>query len=243
MSYDDYDKEFTDVSFDELKKFLKWMNEKKGIYPIIIGGWAVYAYKQALGSRDIDVVMPTDKDLNDILLTEYFPANGYYVKKDKHFNPKYYVKDIEDGKGRSEEVIVDVFIGKFSKEDEEGFGIKFHWGKVIEYQELKQIGGFSLYVPRRELLILLKVIASLERASKFDKTGDGKIPSKIWKDYHDIAILISLEDLDKHLLKQFLVETNVQQYIEKFLVKYKTDYPKILEDLSMRYEDIEKYFV
>ena len=147
MSYDDYDEKFTDASFDELKKFLEWMNVKKGIYHTIIGGWAVYAYKQALGSKDIDVVMPTDKDLNDILLTEYFPARGYNVKKDKYFNPKYYVKEIED-KGRTKEIIVDVFIGSFSKEDEEGFGIRFHWGKVLEYQELKEIEGLSFYVPK-----------------------------------------------------------------------------------------------
>ena len=88
MSYDDYDKEFTDVSLSELNKFLNWMNEKKGVYPIIIGGWAVYAFKQALGSKDIDVVMPTDKDLNEILLKEYFQANGYTVGKDKFFNTK-----------------------------------------------------------------------------------------------------------------------------------------------------------
>lgn len=241
MSYGDYDDEFTDVSLDELKKFLEWMNVKKGIYPIIIGGWAVYAYKQSLGSKDIDVVMPTDKDLNDILLREYFPARGYNVKKDKYFNPKYYVKEIED-KGRTKEIIVDVFIGSFTKEDEEGFGIKFHWKEVLKYRELKKIEGLSLYVPKRELLIFLKIIASLERASKYDKTGDVNIPSKIWKDYHDIAILVSLKELDIKLLKKFLDESNVQQYVGKFLIKYKTEYSKILDDLGMKYEDIEECF-
>ncbi len=241
MSYDDYDEEFTDVSLDELKKFLEWMNVKKGTYPIIIGGWAVYAYKQSLGSKDIDVVMPTDKDVSDILLKEYFPVRGYKVKKDKFFNPKYYVKEIEDN-GRTKEIIVDVFIGSFSKKDEEGFGIKFHWKEVLEYRELKEIEGLSLYVPKRELLIFLKIIASLERTSKYDKTGDVNIHSKIWKDYHDIAILVSLKELDTKLLKKFLDESNVQQYVGKFLIKYKTEYPKILDDLSMKYQDIEKCF-
>ena len=217
------------------------MNEKKGMYPIIIGGWAVYAYKQALGSKDIDVVMPTDKDLNYILLEEYFPANGYKVKKDEYFHPKYYVKEIED-KGRIKEIIVDVFIGSFSKEDEEGYGIKFHWGKVLEYQELKEIEGFSLYVPKLELLVFLKIIASLERVSKYDKTGDGKIPSKIWKDYHDIAILISLNSINKELLNTFLEESNVKQYVNKFLLKYKTDYSEILKKLDISYESIETCF-
>ncbi len=241
MSYDDYDKKFTDVSFDELKKFLRWMNEKKGIYPIIIGGWAVYAYKQALGSKDIDVVMPTDKDLNDVLLTEYFPANGYDVKKDQFFNPKYYVKEVED-KGRTKEIIVDVFIGNFSKEDEEGLGIKFHWEEVMKHQELKELGSLSLYVPKLELLVFLKVVASLERTSKYDKTGDPNIPSKIWKDYYDIAILISLNKLDKELLSKFLQESNVQQYVERFLLGYKTDYSKILDDLGMTYQNLEGCF-
>ncbi len=113
---------------------------------------------------------------------------------------------------------------------------------MLEYQELKEIEGLSLYVPKRELLIFLKVIASLERASKYDKTGDENIPSKIWKDYHDIAILVSLKELDAKLLKKFLDESNVQQYVEKFLIKYKTDYSKILVDLGMKYQEIEECF-
>jgi len=87
MSHDDYGRELTDASFAELKEFLKWMNEKKGVYPIVIGGWAVYAYKQALGSKDIDVVMPTERDANYMLLEEYFPARGYTVKKTSIFIP------------------------------------------------------------------------------------------------------------------------------------------------------------
>ncbi len=281
MSYDDYDKEFTDASLAELKRFLKWMDEKKGAYPTIIGGWAVYAYRQALGSKDIDVVMPTDRDLNYILLEEYFPANGYKVKKDEYlsqvglwkfrrefchlggillgrfvpeiknsfhsttcyeyFHPRYYVKEIESG-GRVKEVIVDVFVGSFSKEDEEGHGIRFDWGKVLEHRELREIDGLSLYVPKIELLVFLKIVASLERASKYDKTGDGKIPSKIWKDYHDIAILASLNSMDKKLLNEFLEESNAKQYVNKFLLKYKTDYPEILKGLDMSYESMEACF-
>jgi len=241
MSYEDYDKKFTDSSFDELKKFLKWMNEKKGVYPIIIGGWAVYAYKKALGSKDIDVVMPTNKDHNNILLQEYFPSRGFTVKKDMYFNPKYYVKEIKDG-DITKEIIVDSFIGEFSKEDEEGLGIKFHWKTVLENQELKEIDGLSLYVPKRELLILLKVIAALERTSKYDKLADEQILSKIRKDYHDVVVLISIQNLDKELLKKFLEDANVNKYIDRFLVKYKTDYQDILKDLKISYDDIENCF-
>lgn len=241
MSYNDYDKKFTDYSFEELKNFLKWMNDKKGVYPIIIGGWAVYAYKPALGSKDIDVVMPTDKDLNDILLQEYFPANGFEVKKDRYFNPKYYVKEIYD-EGRTKEIIIDVFIGKSSKEDEEELGIKFHWETVLKNSELKEINGLSSYVPKRELLILLKVIAALERTSKYDKKADEKILSKIWKDYHDIVVLISIENIDTALLKKFLEDAKVNQYIDRFLAKYKTDYQDILKDFKISYSYIENCF-
>ena len=74
------------------------------------------------------------------------------------------------------------------------------------------------------------------------ETGDGRIPSKIWKDYHDIAILISSGGIDKRLLDGFLRESNAKQYVGRFLLKYKTDYSQILEMLGVSYEDVEACF-
>ena len=63
-----YDDEITKESFQELRRFLSWMN-MRGSYPTIIGGWAVFAYEGGIGSRDIDVVMP-DVDTINLLLED-----------------------------------------------------------------------------------------------------------------------------------------------------------------------------
>lgn len=97
-------------------------------------------------------------------------------------------------------------------------------------------------MPRLELLVLLKIVAALERASKYDKTGDARIASKIWKDYHDIAVLVSLNSMDKKLLNEFLEESNAKRHVDKFLSKYRTDYPEMLKGLGMSYEDVEACF-
>jgi len=99
-----------------------------------------------------------------------------------------------------------------------------------------------LYVPKLELLVFLKIVAALERASKYDRTGDERIASKIWKDYHDIAVLVSLNCMDKKLLNAFLEESNANQHVGKFLSKYRTDYPEILKGLDVSYEDVEACF-
>jgi len=53
-----YYNEVTDASFKELINLTKWINEKYGYYPVVIGRWAVYPYAKSLGSRDIDIVFP-----------------------------------------------------------------------------------------------------------------------------------------------------------------------------------------
>ena len=39
-----YDKQVTNESREELKKFVSWMNKFHGNYHIVIGGWAVHSY-------------------------------------------------------------------------------------------------------------------------------------------------------------------------------------------------------
>ncbi len=239
MSFNDYNKEFTESSFIELKKFLKWMNDKKGIIPIIIGGWAVYAYNPVIGSKDIDVVVPTSRDIEKNLLEEYFLANNFKVKKDMYFNPKYYYKEIV-ADGITKEIIFDVFIGESMKEDEENLGITLNWKTTLENQEERQIEDLSLYVPQRELLIVLKIIAALERSAKYDKQADVQISSKIWKDYHDIAALVAGQTLKTESLRKYMRETNITRHIDNFLMKYgQKEYGETLAKFGIDYKEIE----
>ena len=70
MVYDDYTQEVTDASFEILKEFFK-ETKRIGINPIIIGGWAVEAYKKSKGSKDIDMVVNTS-DVEKLLTTSFF---------------------------------------------------------------------------------------------------------------------------------------------------------------------------
>ena len=214
------------------------MDKKHGIHPIIIGGWAVYAHVPVLGSKDIDILIPTYKDLNDIILEVYFPAHGFMTKKGKNFEPLYYYKLVDS----KHEIITDIFIGQSEKEDEYNLGMRFPWSIVFENSIQKQIKDLVFYTPRLELLIVLKMIAAVERNVRYDKTGDANLPSKIWKDYHDIAALVKNCEINDMLLQKFVLQTHVTLHVDEFLNKFDLDYGDILSEFDISYRDIEKHF-
>ena len=71
-----YKKKWTDLTLKELKNFVKWMNDILGYHPIIIGGWAIYFYSPKMGSRDVDVVLPS-WEMRDRIINSYLKNNGY----------------------------------------------------------------------------------------------------------------------------------------------------------------------
>ncbi len=232
-----YDNEITNVSFQELQNFLTWMN-RRGSFPTIIGGWAVYAYEGGLGSRDIDVVMPDTTTINQLLEDEYFLQNQFQVVK-KGFIPDHYRKVVQTKQGDAD-IIFDVFNAENPREDSEGLGISLQWSWTLEFQEQKQIEKLDLYVPKRELLIILKIIAALGRTEELRTRSDLRLISKIWKDYRDIAILAYNKNLDNEFLKEYLKKTNVANHMPRFVTSFQDPrYNSILEELNCKYEDIK----
>lgn len=236
LTYDDYSEEIINTSFQILKKFQNLMDER-GIQPIIIGGWAVEAFKKSLGSKDIDVVMPNWKDIKKLLAEEFFSEN--LIEEVQTGWPLHYEKEIFV-KGKTKKIICEIFNAEEPRQDYEKLGIQLHWSIIQQFQEIREINGLQIRVPKRELLLITKIIAAVDRSARYDRTESAMLPAKIWKDYHDVAVLIVNQKLDKEFLKKYLETTNVLKYLDNFLARYKqTEYERILkEDLGSNYQEI-----
>jgi len=243
MSKDFYSEEITTQSFIELKKFLCWMYDKKGVIPIIIGGWAVWSYVKGKGSRDIDAVFYDEHSISYILIDEYFANNGYRVVK-RGLIPLYYSKNVMTSNGERE-IIFDIFDASKNREDEEGLGITIPWGWTVQYRrKIKLVENLEMYVPVPELLIVLKIVAALGRSVTMKTSAEPeRYRSKIWKDYYDVALLIKSIRLNHDSLRTFLTDSNVNKHIIGFLKGYKLDEHKnIFAELEIDYKTIEDAF-
>jgi len=237
MASNFYEDEITDASFKELKRFIEWMN-RRGTYPTVIGGWAVYAYEGGIGSRDIDVVMPDLSSINYILEDDYFVYNHYQTVK-QGFVPVYYRKIVETTNGPAD-IHFDVFNGEQKREDSENLGIILDWSWTLQFQTQINIEDLQIYVPKRELLIILKIIAALGRTEDLKIKRDFRLDSKIWKDYRDVAVLTIGKKLDKEFLNEYLEKTNVKKYLDRFISRFRRpENSSILEELGASIEEIE----
>ena len=237
MASNFYDDEITDASFEELKKFLNWMN-LRGTYPTIIGGWAVFAYEGGIGSRDIDVVMPDTNTINQLLEDDYFEKNQYHVVM-KGLIPDHYEKIVKTARGDTD-IKFDVFNAEILREDSENLGISFHWGWTLQSQEKKTIEDLDLYVPTRELLIISKIIAAVARTEEFRLKPNPRLPSKIWKDYRDVAVLTVNKNIEKGIFGDYLKKSGLEPHLSKFVSGYQDSrYNSILTDLHCDFDYIQ----
>jgi len=238
MSSEFYDPEILSASFIELKKLLKFL-EKLGVpNPTIIGGWAVYAYEKGMGSRDIDIVMVSESDIVQHLYNNYFPAHDFKEKKIGFF-PDHYEKIVMTPKG-TRDIIVDVFDGQKEWKDEVNLRIKFHWEWILKFQEQLTIDDLKIIVPKRELLLITKMMSAIARSRMNDLNPHFRLPFKIKKDYRDVAVLTIGKELDLDFYKEYVKKSNADQHIDEFLSKYKQEgFSEILTDLKSDYNEIE----
>lgn len=219
-----YASELTTRSFTELKKFVNW-NKSKGYTTVIIGGWAVYAYKEGLGSRDIDTIVKNKTTFHKVI-NEFFKPNRYEPGTiGTQTESLHYTKIIKPRKMEPVEINFEVFDGKSKREDVQGLDLIMKWGWSITYQKEIRLKRerFVLTVPTIELLIVQKIIAALDRAKKM-RLARGFylriLEDKIRKDYYDVASLFKGYDGNRQLLKKFLKESNTIEYLSQFLGGY-----------------------
>ena len=123
-----YHSEVTEASFKELINLTKWINERYGYYPVVIGGWAVYSYAKSLGSRDIDIVFP-DRISIDKVLIPYYNVMGY--KSEGLFSKSFY-KEIITKRG-NEKIVLDACSLSDKNILHENKKIEIPWELTVKY--------------------------------------------------------------------------------------------------------------
>lgn len=207
-----YHETVTDPSLKELEELAEWCNRKLGHYPVIVGGWASYAYSRGLGSKDIDIVFPDAASMHQTL-SAYFPSHGYNERRMGHFGfEKEIVKTVRSG-GRNVDIIIDATSAGRTIVFE-GSEARLPWSWATKYCVEKKLGKATILIPTMELLLTYKLGAVFGRYSNI-MTGLNVdyYRSKIWKDVYDIACL-SRFGIDEEKLTDFLKKSRLATHKE-----------------------------
>jgi len=196
-----YKKKWTDLTLDELKNFAKWMNDILGYHPIIIGGWAVYFYSPKMGSRDIDVVLPS-WEMRDRIIDSYLKNNGY-EQRQIAFGVNEWVK-LLDPEDTTSETYLDVCTLQ-DKNMVRGMDFEVPWSIAREWQRGMELEGLEIYIPDPEPLLVLKVKAAWDRFYKITKEGkNGFLKDKLRKDRFDIISLLFECELRRDIIDEIV---------------------------------------
>ncbi len=224
-----YNPQITEASQKELLSFSHWMNQHYGNYPIIVGGWAVYAHLSRvsselgkaklgsmqlgfvpLGSRDIDVVFASQSIMDKILLT-YFKYNDFVPKKS--FLETSYVKEVKTPLG-IEQIFIDACTLKDVREIPD-LKIKLPWKLVGKNNELFSLDSKTkIYIPIIELLLMQKIGACIGRTLQRKTSPSNYLESKIWKDTYDIVNLAARLTFNQSKLKKFLQQNKIEKHLD-----------------------------
>lgn len=230
-----YDRKWTELSLKELENFAEWMNKILGYDPTIIGGWAVYFYNPSgLGSRDIDVVIPT-WEMKYRVIDNYLANNGYEIRQ-KAFGVAEWIKYL-DPKERTSETYLDVCTLQ-DKNFVHGQDLEVPWTVACERQKRVDVGDSQIYIPSPEALLIMKSKAAHDR--NFDVVtgqGDDFKRDKVKKDRFDLISLIVTCEFDTAFLHELLKRFKFGQCFkealnaalddESVMVRFKFDKKKV----------------
>jgi hypothetical protein len=192
----------TTATYEELLRVGRWFNRFVGYHPVVVGGWAVFHYNpEGLGSRDIDLIFP-DRAIKDRLVNQYLLTSGYERERRSVFEEEYsLVKKTTRG---TERIYLDVATA-LDRNLLHGGRVELPWSLVFKYQVPASFGNAEFYVPRPEVLLLLKMKAALDREYDAKRAFDPYyLQQKAWKDYYDIASILKVSILDGKLIARLL---------------------------------------
>jgi hypothetical protein len=196
------------------------MNDILGYHPIIIGGWAVYFYSPKMGSRDIDVVLPS-WEMRDRIINLYLKNNGYELRPIA-FGEAEWVK-LLDPEDSNSETYLDVCTLQ-DKNMVKGREIEVPWAIARDRQRGKELEGTEIYIPDPEPLFVLKVKAAWDRYFKITKEGkNGFIKDKLKKDRYDIISLLSECQLKQEIINEITYEYEFKDCFEDALSRAISD--------------------
>jgi len=216
-----YYPEVLNASQKELINFIKWCNKVYGYHPIIIGGWAVWAYTKYSKSIDIDVIFPTTQAIHSLLIP-YYKANNF---KSTGIITKEYFKEIKTKKG-TERIYIDA-ASYSNKNILKEKRIEVPWNLLEKNSKEYRFNGTTARIPAPELLLIYKVKALRDRKLEL-KTPEATraersfLESKIKKDEDDIRELLKTRQ-DENKLKQLLKETKFTEIFEETVQELKKD--------------------
>ena len=196
------------------------MNDILGYHPIIIGGWAVYFYSPKMGSRDIDVVLPS-WEMRDRVIDSYLKNNGYELRQIA-FGEAEWVK-LLDPEDTSSETYLDVCTLQ-DKNMVKGREIEVPWSIARNWQRGKELEGTEIYIPDPEPLFVLKVKAAWDRYFKITKEGkNGFLKDKLKKDRYDIISLLSECQLKQDIINEITLKYEFKECFEDALSRAISD--------------------
>jgi len=218
-----------ETSLADLAEIYRWVHDRENIeapVTVLIGGWAVYSYNPWYGSIDIDLV--TNAGTRQHLMRHLLKTRGFVRRRNPPFRNS--VVKIVPPNG---EIIID-FISRNEKNSFEGMEescpLNFLAGRTV----IKEISpGFSVTVPERSFLLILKLKAAWDRAYRINEHSSDQEDwerGKLRKDRADILSLIDPQAGGTDLDLMFLGEM-IQRY--PFLKDILTMIPDDLDALQM----------
>lgn len=225
----DYDSSITEPSRRELISIAHWIQEN-GQRTFLVGGWAVFyhttfsgrpaakygaaAYRKShyrdfvgfapLGSKDIDLVFE-NKKARETFEQKYCRNNGYVPPS--RLRERSWTKP-----SSGTEILLDFDLLSNHRTVRR---TKIGWTNLLEHQVAVEVdGNVSIPAPAKELLLLYKCVALVERT---DQRGlpnqDLKyLDSKIWKDANDILALHET-GIDAGLLSAISKESGTEKIL------------------------------
>jgi len=215
-----YNKELTNASFKELINFIKWCNKIYGYHPVIVGGWAVWHYAKHAKSRDIDVIMPTNKSIHQLLL-HYYKARNF---KSYGFMVKQYFKEITV-KNKKEKIYLDASSYERKNRLKEDPQIEMSWNLLEKNSIEWKTKNFTARVPTKEFLLVMKVKALRDRLfelkeEKIDEEIKSFLEAKVEKDENDIKQLMKTK-IRQEKLEKLLKKTKFKKYFDQTIKELK----------------------
>ena len=205
-----YDPAVTDQSKQELLELAEWL-QTKSFTPYLVGGWTVYyhtkrskrppaTYGQAvydesryddpygfapLGSKDIDLVFPNSREKSSF--EHYYCWERGYKKMEELTEARIWTKTTLGSNSAEIILDLDVLSTKWKVR-----GSNVSWKPLLKHRtELSLENNASILAPVKELLLLYKCVAIVERTDKRQEPNQDVqyLDSKIWKDANDVLAL------------------------------------------------------
>lgn len=178
-----------ETSLAELAEIYRWVHDRENTeapVTILIGGWAVYCYNPWYGSIDIDLV--TNAGTRQHLMRHLLTTRGFVRRRNPPFRNSVVKIVPPDG-----EIIID-FIPKNEENRFEGRADTCPMNILTGRTFIKDISpGFSVTIPERSLLLLLKLKAAWDRGYRIQENTSDREDwerGKLRKDRADILSLI-----------------------------------------------------